>query len=128
MLLINVPSMNQDHVPHNLIPIHVHDFVYPNQDPIRDLNILIIIVIIIITTIVGYHIIHDLVLVLVQNQDHLYHLNTIIINNHNHQQQQKIIEVEEYLNHHPLINLEIDLVYHHHLQNGNQDHQSIILL
>ena len=126
LLLINVPIINQDHVPRNLIQFHVHNFVYPNQDPIRDLNLLIIIVIIIITIIVGNHIIHDLVLV--QDHDQLYHLHIIIINDHNHQQQQIIIEVEEDLDHRPLIDLELEIVYHHHLQNGKQYHQSIILL
>ena len=100
-------------VPHDVIYIHVHDLVYPNQNLTRDLNLLIIIVIIIIITIIVNHIIHDLV----HDQDHLYHLHIIIIiNDHNHQQQQIIIEVEEDLDHHPLIDLELEMVYHHNIQ------------
>ena len=66
-------------VPHDVIHVHVHDLVYPNQNPTRDLNLLIIIVIIIITIMVGNHIIHDLVLILLLIHDHLYHLHIIVI-------------------------------------------------
>ena len=42
MILINKDRiLHSDHVPQDRLPIHVHDLLYPHQDSIIDLNIVI---------------------------------------------------------------------------------------
>ena len=102
---IHVLIINQKHVPHDLLHIPV-----PNQDPLRDL--LIIIVLIIINIIDGNLILHELVIALLLTHDHLYHLHTIILFIFIHQTTPKRYE--------SIQNSESVIIIHIHLHLSNQ--------